>query len=39
VPFLDIRDFSENLRARMEIYAKGGPIDCFVGVGGSITTN
>ena len=39
VPFLDIRDFSENLRARMEIYAQGGPIDCFVGVGGSITTN
>ncbi|NLF26500.1 MAG: poly-gamma-glutamate system protein [Clostridiales bacterium] len=39
VPFLDIRDFGANLRARMQLYAEGGPIDCFVGVGGGITTN
>ena len=38
VPFLYERDYQENLSLREEIYRKQGPIACFVGVGGNITT-
>ena len=38
VPFLYERDYQENLALREEIYRKQGPIVCFVGVGGNITT-
>lgn len=32
------RDFSKNLKARESLYETLGPISCFVGVGGNITT-
>ena len=32
------RDFAANLKAREELYDTLGPISCFVGVGGNITT-
>lgn len=32
------RDFSTNLKTRESLYEKEGPISCFVGVGGNITT-
>lgn len=32
------RDFAANLKAREELYEAEGPITCFVGVGGNITT-
>ena len=31
-------DFQENLNTRMEVYQAEGPIQCFVGVGGNLTT-
>lgn len=39
VPFLYEEDFSANLEARMELYRENGPISCFVGVGGNLTTS
>lgn len=38
VPFLYERDYQKNLSLREEIYREQGPIVCFVGVGGNITT-
>lgn len=32
------RDFAVNLKAREDLYETLGPISCFVGVGGNITT-
>ena len=32
------RDFTANLKAREDLYETLGPISCFVGVGGNITT-
>ena len=32
------RDFAANLKAREDLYETLGPISCFVGVGGNITT-
>lgn len=32
------KDFAANLKAREALYAAQGPISCFVGVGGNITT-
>lgn len=37
-PVLCEPDFQKNLAARQEIYRKNGPIDCFVAVGGNITS-
>ena len=34
-----IPDFGENIQARMDLYEQEGPISCFVGVGGNITTS
>ncbi len=31
-------DFETNLQARMELYQEEGPIQCFIGVGGNLTT-
>jgi len=31
-------DFETNLQARMELYQREGPIQCFIGVGGNLTT-
>jgi len=31
-------DFEANLQARMELYRREGPIQCFIGVGGNLTT-
>ena len=39
LPVWEISDFGENLRARMDLYEERGPISCFVGVGGNITTS
>ena len=36
IPLLYEEDFQENLRIRMELY---GEIDCFLGVGGNLTTS
>ena len=38
IPFLHERDYQKNLALREEIYREQGPIVCFVGVGGNITT-
>jgi len=38
-PLVREEDFSVNIRMRMELYEQQGPIDCFVGVGGNITTS
>ena len=32
------KDFTANLKSREALYAAQGPISCFVGVGGNITT-
>lgn len=32
-------DFIQNIRWRMDLYQQKGPIDCFVGVGGNLTTS
>lgn len=39
VPFLYERDYGENLALREKIYQEQGPISCFIGVGGNITTS
>ncbi len=31
-------DFETNLRIRMDLYQQEGPIQCFIGVGGNLTT-
>ncbi|MEG1774721.1 MAG: poly-gamma-glutamate system protein, partial [Oscillospiraceae bacterium] len=31
-------DYTANLAARMALYEQNGPIDCFIGVGGNLTT-
>lgn len=31
-------DYQKNLLLRQELYSRGGPIQCFIGVGGSVTT-
>ena len=38
VPLLYERDYSKNLALREQIYEDEGPISCFIGVGGNITT-
>lgn len=38
VPILYCEDYEENLTARMAFYEENGPIDCFIGVGGNLTT-
>ncbi len=38
VPMLYEEDYSENIRARMRLYEEKGPISCFIGVGGNLTT-
>ena len=38
VPLLLIEDYAANVNARMAIYEENGPIDCFIGVGGNVTT-
>ena len=38
VEIMEERDFQANLSARMELYEAEGPIRCFVGVGGNIST-
>lgn len=32
-------DFSANLALRRDVYAENGPISCFIGVGGNLTTS
>lgn len=39
VPIVQCATFSENIDWRMSLYHALGPIDCFVGVGGNITTS
>lgn len=39
VPLIYEEDFSANLAARMELYQENGPIICFIGVGGNLTTS
>ncbi len=36
--FLHERDYQKNLVLREEIYRQQGPISCFIGVGGNVTT-
>jgi len=38
VPLWKIPDYQSNLAARMELYEREGPIVCFIGVGGNLTT-
>ncbi len=38
VPFLHERDYQKNLALREQLYGERGPISCFIGVGGNITT-
>lgn len=38
VPFLSERDYQKNLALREDIYTREGPIVCFIGVGGNVTT-
>lgn len=39
VPVLYEENFEKNVLRRMELYETRGPIDCFVGVGGNMTTS
>lgn len=39
IPFLYERDYQKNLALREAIYREQGPIVCFIGVGGNITTS
>lgn len=39
VPLMEEPDFEQNLRSRMEFYDGQGPIRCFIGVGGNISTS
>lgn len=38
VPVMEEPDFDKNLSARMKLYETEGPIKCFIGVGGNIST-
>jgi len=38
VEILRESDFETNLQIRMELYQREGPIQCFIGVGGNLTT-
>ncbi|MCR5826330.1 MAG: poly-gamma-glutamate system protein [Oscillospiraceae bacterium] len=38
VPMLYEEDFAANLAARRQLYADKGPISCFIGVGGNLST-
>lgn len=38
IPIWSIPDFEENLEQRMARYSDLGPITCFIGVGGNLTT-
>lgn len=38
VPLVSKGVYSENIAWRMALYAENGPISCFVGVGGNVTT-
>lgn len=38
VPIVRLSSFSENIAWRMALYQKNGPISCFIGVGGNVTT-
>lgn len=38
LPLLEEPDFHRNLQLRQQIYQENGPIDCFVAVGGNITS-
>ena len=38
IPMLYTEDYEENIAERMAIYENKGPIDCFIGVGGNLTT-
>lgn len=38
IPFLYEPDYQKNVELRMEIYQENGPISCFIGVGGNVTT-
>lgn len=38
IPIYQIADYEENVRLRMQLYEQAGPIDCFIGVGGNVTT-
>ena len=38
VPFLSERDYEKNVAYRLALYEELGPIDCFIGVGGNVTT-
>ena len=38
VPFLYEPDYEKNVALRMTIYQENGPIRCFIGVGGNVTT-
>ena len=39
IEFLYEESYEKNIAARMKIYETLGPIDCFIGVGGNITTS
>lgn len=39
VPLLYEDDFAANLEKRMALYQEQGPITCFIGVGGNLTTS
>lgn len=38
VPFLLEREYQKNLAYRLALFEAQGPIDCFIGVGGNVTT-
>lgn len=38
VPFLYEQDYEKNVAYRLALYEELGPIDCFIGVGGNVTT-
>lgn len=39
IPLLYEEDFATNIQMRMELYQAYGPITCFLGVGGNLTTS
>ena len=39
IEFLYEESYEKNIATRMKIYETLGPIDCFIGVGGNITTS
>jgi poly-gamma-glutamate system protein len=38
IPLLYEEDYAANIAARMQLYEKLGPITCFIGAGGNLTT-